>query len=563
MFVTMSNFFALYPAEFVKVALDKVLASLKQTNNFNDIKSDIIKYSTLILLFSLGKGVFMFLMRQTIIVMSRKIEFDLKNEIYRKYQSLSMSFYSKNNTGDLMNRISEDVSRVRMYLGPAIMYFINISVLFSLVIFKMFSISKVLSLYVLAPLPILAISVFFVSSKINFKSDKVQKQLSRITSIAQENYSGIYILKSFAYEKLSLKKFRNNCNKYIKKQLDLIKIEALFYPLIVTLIGTSTLLTIYIGGIEASKGNITTGTIAEFIIYVNMLSWPVASVGWLTSLIQRAEASQKRINEFLSDDSTIKNFGKQKIVSTDEIEFKNVFFRYEKSKDYALKDISFKIKKGETLGIFGKTGSGKSTILALITRNYDLSKGDILFNKKPIYEYDLESLRKKFGYVPQDGYLFSGTIEENISYSSSKIDRKNLNLASINAAIDGEIKKFPKKYKTKIGERGVQLSGGQKQRISIARAFYTKPEIYILDDCLSAVDSITERKIVKNLNKLSSKTTSIVVSHRIMSLVKCDNIIVLDEGKIIESGTHTDLIKKNGFYFRMFTNQVQNKTNIL
>ena len=559
----MSNFFALYPAEFVKVALDKVLASLKQTNNFNDIKSDIIKYSTLILLFSLGKGVFMFLMRQTIIVMSRKIEFDLKNEIYRKYQSLSMSFYSKNNTGDLMNRISEDVSRVRMYLGPAIMYFINISVLFSLVIFKMFSISKVLSLYVLAPLPILAISVFFVSSKINFKSDKVQKQLSRITSIAQENYSGIYILKSFAYEKLSLKKFRNNCNKYIKKQLDLIKIEALFYPLIVTLIGTSTLLTIYIGGIEASKGNITTGTIAEFIIYVNMLSWPVASVGWLTSLIQRAEASQKRINEFLSDDSTIKNFGKQKIVSIDEIEFKNVFFKYEKSKNYALKEISFKIKKGETLGIFGKTGSGKSTILALITRNYDLSKGDILFNKKPIYEYDLESLRRKFGYVPQDGYLFSGTIEENISYSSSKIDRKNLNLASINAAIDGEIKKFPKKYKTKIGERGVQLSGGQKQRISIARAFYTKPEIYVLDDCLSAVDSITERKIVKNLNKLSSKTTSIVVSHRIMSLVKCDNIIVLDEGKIIESGTHTDLIKKNGFYFRMFTNQVQNKTNIL
>lgn len=559
----MSNFFALYPAEFVKVALDKVLASLKQTNNFNDIKSDIIKYSTLILLFSLGKGVFMFLMRQTIIVMSRRIEFDLKNEIYRKYQSLSMSFYSKNNTGDLMNRISEDVSRVRMYLGPAIMYFINISVLFSLVIFKMFSISKVLSLYVLAPLPILAISVFFVSSKINFKSDKVQKQLSKITSIAQENYSGIYILKSFAYEKLSLKKFRNNCNKYIKKQLDLIKIEALFYPLIVTLIGTSTLLTIYIGGIEASKGNITTGTIAEFIIYVNMLSWPVASVGWLTSLIQRAEASQKRINEFLSDDSTIKNFGKQKIVSTDEIEFKNVFFKYEKSKNYALKDISFKIKKGETLGIFGKTGSGKSTILALLTRNYDLSKGDILFNKKPIYEYDLESLRGKFGYVPQDGYLFSGTIEENISYSSSKIDRKNLNLASINAAIDGEIKKFPKKYKTKIGERGVQLSGGQKQRISIARAFYTKPEIYILDDCLSAVDSITERKIVKNLNKLSSKTTSIVVSHRIMSLVKCDNIIVLDEGKIIESGTHTDLIKKNGFYFRMFTNQVQNKTNIL
>ena len=559
----MSNFFALYPAEFVKVALDKVLASLKQTNNFNDIKSDIIKYSTLILLFSLGKGVFMFLMRQTIIVMSRRIEFDLKNEIYRKYQSLSMSFYSKNNTGDLMNRISEDVSRVRMYLGPAIMYFINISVLFSLVIFKMFSISKVLSLYVLAPLPILAISVFFVSSKINFKSDKVQKQLSRITSIAQENYSGIYILKSFAYEKLSLKKFRNNCNKYIKKQLDLIKIEALFYPLIVTLIGTSTLLTIYIGGIEASKGNITTGTIAEFIIYVNMLSWPVASVGWLTSLIQRAEASQKRINEFLSDDSTIKNFGKQKIVSIDEIEFKNVFFKYEKSKNYALKEISFKIKKGETLGIFGKTGSGKSTILALLTRNYDLSKGDILFNKKPIYEYDLESLRGKFGYVPQDGYLFSGTIEENISYSSSKIDRKNLNLASINAAIDGEIKKFPKKYKTKIGERGVQLSGGQKQRISIARAFYTKPEIYILDDCLSAVDSITERKIVKNLNKLSSKTTSIVVSHRIMSLVKCDNIIVLDEGKIIESGTHTDLIKKNGFYFRMFTNQVQNKTNIL
>ena len=558
----MSNFFALYPAEFVKVALDKVLVSLEQPNDFNEVKSEIIKYSMLILLFSLGKGVFMFLMRQTIIVMSRRIEFDLKNEIYSKYQSLSMSFYNKNNTGDLMNRISEDVSRVRMYLGPAIMYFINISVLFSLVIFKMFSISEVLSLYVLAPLPVLAISVFFVSSKINFKSDKVQKQLSRITSIAQENYSGIYILKSFAYEKLSLKKFRNNCDKYIKKQLDLIKIEALFYPLIVTLIGTSTLLTIYIGGIEVSKGHISTGTIAEFIIYVNMLSWPVASIGWLTSLIQRAEASQKRINEFLSDNSTIKNIGKQKLASIDKIEFKNIFFKYEKSKNYALKNISFKLKKGETMGIFGKTGSGKSTILALITRIYDFSKGDILFNNKPIHEYDLEILRRKFGYVPQDGYLFSGTIEENISYSSNKIDRKKLNLSTENAAIDEEVKKFPNKYKTKIGERGVQLSGGQKQRISIARAFYTKPEIFIFDDCLSAVDSITERKIVKTLNKLKSKTTSIIVSHRIMSLVKCDNILVLDEGKIIESGKHTDLIKKNGFYFKMFTNQLHNKTNV-
>ncbi len=551
----MSNFFALYPAEFVKVAFDKVLESLEQTRNFIDIKSEIIKYSMLIILFSLGKGIFMFLMRQTIIVMSRRIEFDLKNEIYSKYQSLSMSFYSKNNTGDLMNRISEDVSRVRMYLGPAIMYFINISVLFSLVIFKMFSISEVLSLYVLAPLPVLAISVFFVSSKINYKSDLVQIQLSRITSIAQENYSGIYILKSFAYEKLSLKKFKKNCDKYINKQLDLIKTEALFYPLIVTLIGTSTLLTIYIGGIEVSKGNITTGTIAEFIIYVNMLSWPVASIGWLTSLIQRAEASQKRINEFLSDNSMIKNIGKQKLVSVDKIEFKNIFFKYEKSKKYALENISFKLKKGETLGVFGKTGSGKSTILDLITRIHDSSQGDILFNNKPINKYDLKSLRKKFGYVPQDGYLFSGTIEENISYGSSKIDRKKLNLASKNAAVDEEIKKFPNKYKTKIGERGVQLSGGQKQRISIARAFYTNPDIYIFDDCLSAVDSITERKIVKNLNKLSSKTTSIIVSHRIISLVKCDNILVFDEGKIIEEGTHSQLLKNKGLYYKIYTNQ--------
>ena len=555
LFVTMSNFFALYPAEFVKVAFDKVLESLEQTRNFIDIKSEIIKYSMLIILFSLGKGIFMFLMRQTIIVMSRRIEFDLKNEIYSKYQSLSMSFYSKNNTGDLMNRISEDVSRVRMYLGPAIMYFINISVLFSLVIFKMFSISEVLSLYVLAPLPVLAISVFFVSSKINYKSDLVQIQLSRITSIAQENYSGIYILKSFAYEKLSLKKFKKNCDKYINKQLDLIKIEALFYPLIVTLIGISTLLTIYIGGIEVSKGNITTGTIAEFIIYVNMLSWPVASIGWLTSLIQRAEASQKRINEFLSDNSMIKNIGKQKLVSVDKIEFKNIFFKYEKSKKYALENISFKLKKGETLGVFGKTGSGKSTILDLITRIHDSSQGDILFNNKPINKYDLKSLRKKFGYVPQDGYLFSGTIEENISYGSSKIDRKKLNLASKNAAVDEEIKKFPNKYKTKIGERGVQLSGGQKQRISIARAFYTNPDIYIFDDCLSAVDSITERKIVKNLNKLSSKTTSIIVSHRIISLVKCDNILVFDEGKIIEEGTHSQLLKNKGLYYKIYTNQ--------
>ena len=558
LFIVLTNIFAIYPAEFVRNALDSLIEKLNNQENEN-ISLVLLKYGGLIVLFAILKGIFLYMTRQTIIVMSRKIEFDLKNEVFDHYQKLSIGFYKINKTGDLMNRITEDITKVRMYLGPAIMYSINLSVLFSLVIYKMFAVSKILSIFVLFPLPLLAISVYFVSNRINKKSEKVQAQLSTVTSISQESFSGIRIIKSFTNEENTLKVFFNSCKEYTSRQIELIKIEAMFIPLIITLIGISTVLTIYIGGLEVFKGNITTGNIAEFIIYVNMLAWPVASVGWVTSLIQRASASQERINEFLKNVPEIKNTNEVKTNLNSDIIFNRVSLVYSDTNIRALDNVNFKILNNKQIGIFGKTGSGKTSIVNLICRLYDVSSGNIKINNLNLKNIDLNHLRSSIGYVPQDGYLFSGTIRENIGFSSNNINNNEIEIAAKKAEMIDEINSFPDKFETVIGERGVQLSGGQRQRLAIARVFYKKPEIYIFDDCLSAVDANKEQKILENLKKETNSKTTIIISHRISTLEKSDNIIVMDEGKIIEEGTHSELLSNDSFYSQIHVNQTNNK----
>ena len=557
-FILVTNIFAIYPAEFVRNALDGLLEKLNSQNN-DDVSFILLKYGLLIVLFAILKGIFLYMTRQTIIVMSRKIEFDLKNEVFDKYQALSIAFYKINKTGDLMNRITEDITKVRMYLGPAIMYSINLTILFSFVIYKMFSVSTILTTYVLFPLPILAVSVYIVSNRINKKSERVQAQLSTVTAIAQESFSGVRIIKSFTNEENTLKVFYKSCKEYTKRQIELIKIEAMFIPLIITLIGVSTVLTIYIGGLEVFKGNITTGNIAEFIIYVNMLAWPVASVGWVTSLVQRASASQERINEFLNVKTKIKNSVKEKTVINGNIRFNDVSLIYSDTNIKALDNISFNLKSGEQLGIFGKTGSGKTTIVNLICRLYDSNEGEINIDNKNIKLQNLDSLRSSIGYVPQDGYLFSGTIRDNIGFSNDKIIDEEIERAAKKAEIFDEINSFPKKFDTLIGERGIQLSGGQRQRLAIARVFYKKPQIYIFDDCLSAVDANKEKNILKNLKKETTNKTTIIISHRISTIEGSDNIIVLDNGNIIEYGTHRELINNKGFYSQIHVNQSTNE----
>ena len=554
-FILISTIFALYPAEFVRHSFDNIQNNLSNPTIGKSIHTTLLKYGGLIVLFAVMKGIFMFFMRQTIIVMSRRIEFDFKNEIYRKYQDLSLSFYKKNNTGDLMNRITEDVNRVRMYLGPAMMYTINMFFLFSLVIWKMFSINTTLTLYVLIPFPVLAFAVYYVSNQINRKSEVVQSKLSDLTSISQETFSAINVIKIFRNEENSFKYFYSECKNYTKKQLQLVSVEAWFFPLIILLIGISTITTIYIGGLESFEGNITTGNIAEFIIYVNMLTWPVASVGWVTSLVQRAEASMERINEFLDTKSEIVNPTNERTDTIGDIQFKNISFTYPDTGIQALKNISFTLKENETLGIFGKTGSGKSTIANLICRLYDSSEGDISSGGKNIKKLNLSDLRQNIGYVPQDGFLFSGTVNENISFGKDKFTSEEIKQAARIAEIDDEIENFPKKYDTIIGERGVQLSGGQRQRISIARAIFINPPIFIFDDSLSAIDANKEQKILKNLKNKTENNTNIIISHRTSSLKNANHIIVLDDGSISEEGTHNDLIQKNGFYAQMHKKQ--------
>ena len=529
-------------------------------SNFEIVENELINNIFLILLASVLAGVFTFLTRQTIINVSRYVEFDLKNEIYDQYQKLSLNFYKVNQTGDLMNRISEDVSKVRMYVGPAFMYSINTITLLVIVIIYMYKQSPILTFYTLSPLPFLSITIYKLSKLINKKSIVVQEKLSELSSFTQESFSGITLIKSYSIENKNYEDFNSLSEKCKQSQISLVKLQALFFPLMILLIGLSNLFVIYIGGIQYFEGKLEgIGTIAEFIIYVNMLTWPVASLGWISSIIQQAEASQKRINEFLKQKSEIVNQNNTEFNISGEIEFKNVEFTYKDTGIKALKNINFKLKKDDKLGIIGKTGSGKSTLLNLIVRLYNIDEGKINFDTKNINSVDIKSLRSQIGYVPQDVFLFSDTIENNIKFGSiNSTEEDVINVCKI-ADIHNDIQGFENKYKTLLGERGVNLSGGQKQRISIARALIRKPKLLIFDDCLSAVDTETEENIIKSLNNLNYPTTSIFVSHRISSIKNANKIIVLNDGKIEQYGTHKELMIEDGYYKQTYNQQLIEK----
>ncbi len=521
------------------------------------VKNDLLFNILMIIGAVIISGFFTFVMRQTIIVMSRYIEFDLKNEIFQQYEKLTQRFYKKNRTGDLMNRISEDVNKVRMYVGPAIMYSINTFTLFVVVITNMFRIDSTLTLYTLLPLPILSVLIYTLSRIINNRSRVVQESLSNLTTQAQEVFSGLNIIKAYGIEKQSFQKFDSLAVISKEKNIGLVKANALFFPMMVLLIGISNMLVIYIGGMRYINGQIESiGVIAEFIIYVNMLTWPVAVVGWVTSMVQQAEASQKRINEFLKEEPEVANTAKENSIIHGNIEFKDVTFTYNDTNITALKNINFSIKQGQTLAILGKTGSGKSTILNLIARIYDIDSGQVLIDKKPIANLHLDDLRSSIGFVPQEAFLFSDTIGNNIKFGDPNATQEVIIKAAKNAHIHHNIAEFNEQYDTKVGERGVTLSGGQKQRISIARAIISNPEILIFDDCLSAVDTETEEIILNNLELVSKGKTTIIVSHRVSSAKNADLILVLEDGKIIQKGTHDQLSSESGYYQDIYNQQL-------
>ena len=548
--------FALFTPRLVGQSINVIVAKLNGEIDAT-FKADL----TINILYLVGAAIiaggFTFLKRQTIINVSRYIEFDLKNEIYQQYQRLSLNFYKKNRTGDLMNRISEDVGKVRMYVGPAIMYTIDTITLFVIALIYMFNQAPILAFYTIIPLPILSFTIYTLSKVIHKRSTIVQVYLSKLSTFAQESFSGISVIKAngiepqtnFAFEKLS--------TESRQKQIDLAKVQAFFFPIMILLIGASNLLVIYVGGMQYINGEIKEfGTIAEFIIYVNMLTWPVAALGWVTSIVQEAEASQKRINEFLKVEPEIKNTITTPTIINGDIEFKNVSFTYDDTNIQALKDISFVINHGETLAIIGKTGSGKSTILDLIGRLYDINDGQIRIDNKPIEEVNLNSLRNAVGYVPQDAFLFSDSIKNNIKFGSTDATNEDVIQAAKNADVHKNIIKFNDSYDTILGERGITLSGGQKQRVSIARAIIKNPKILLLDDCLSAVDTETEEKILNNLDKVSNGKTTIIVSHRISSIKNADKIIVLDNGYVSQKGTHDELINIDGYYKNLYLKQL-------
>jgi len=524
------------------------------------VQTELIQNIFLILLAAIAAGIFTFLTRQTIINISRYVEFDLKNEIYNQYQKLSLSFYKKNQTGDLMNRISEDVSRVRMYFGPALMYSINTITLLIITFFYMYRQSPELTIYTISPLPILSYTIFKLSGIINIRSRIVQESLSKLSSFSQEVFTGIQIVKSYAIQKNKSLEFDNLSKKNKDNQISLVKMQALFFPLMILLIGISNILVIYVGGKQYLSGEIENiGIIAEFIIYVNMLTWPVASLGWISSIIQQAEASQKRINEFLKEKSEI-NYnlnGLKKINGS--IEFKDVSFTYTESNIKAIDKISFKLNNRKSLGIIGVTGSGKTTLIKLITKIYNIEAGEILFDNNSINEYDLECLRKQIGVVSQDSFLFSDSIINNIRFGKEKATMKEVEKVCKIAGIHNEILKFSNGYETILGERGINLSGGQKQRICIARALIKEPKILILDDCLSALDNETEEKIILSLKSILKDTTTIISSHRLSSVQNLNEIIVLDKGKIIQKGNHELLINQNGYYKDVYSKQLTKK----
>lgn len=566
LFVIISNLFAVLPAQVIRIAFDLVnenIALFRLFNGFNRQEliskifgQSLLFFGVIVLILALIRGLFLFFMRQTIILMSRHIEYDLKNEIYLHYQKLSMAFYRRNNTGDLMNRVTEDVSRVRMYLGPGIMYTINTIVLFILVIISMFNVNTRLTVFSLLPLPILAITIYYVHSMINHRSEKIQEQLSSLSSFVQETFSGIRVIKAYVREDDIRRKFNIESENYKSHSMSLVQIQALFYPMMLLLVGLSTIITVYIGGVEVINGNISSGNIAEFIVYVNQLTFPVMSLGWVTSLIQRAAASQKRINEFLNTNPEINSVLGEKTELQGNVTFKNVSFKYPDTGIQAIKNISFEAKNGEFLAIIGRTGSGKSTIANLLMRMYDADNGQILLDGKPIGRLDIQHFRQQIGFVPQEVFLFSETIDNNIAFGLTEAEPEKVEMAAKNAAVYENIMEFDKGFQTLIGERGITLSGGQKQRLSIARAIIKEPQILIFDDCLSAVDTKTEEEILSNLSNLMKNKTSILIAHRVSTIKNADRILVMDNGEIVEQGTHTNLMALKGVYFDLFEKQL-------
>lgn len=566
LFVIISNLFAVLPAQVIRIAFDLVnenIAIYRLFNGFEKQKliatifgQSLLFFGLIVLALALLRGIFLFFMRQTIILMSRHIEYDLKNEIYQHYQKLSMAFYRRNNTGDLMNRVTEDVSRVRMYLGPAIMYTINTSVLFILIIVAMFNVNARLAVFALLPLPLLAVTIYYVHTIINQRSEKIQEQLSSMSSFVQETFSGIRVIKAYVREDDIRKKFNQESEDYKTHSMSLVQIQALFYPMMLLLVGISTIITVYIGGVEVIKGTITSGNIAEFIVYVNQLTFPVTSLGWVTSLIQRASASQKRINEFLQTQPEIVSLSSDKIKLKGGIEFKDVSFTYPDTGIQAIKNISFKVEPGQFIAIIGRTGCGKSTIANLLLRMYDADQGDILIDNKRIEKLDLNTYRDQVGFVPQEVFLFSDTIFNNIAFGLSVAEPNQVEQAAKDAALYDNIIGFEKSFETMIGERGITLSGGQKQRLSIARALIKEPQILIFDDCLSAIDTRTEEEILNNLGRLMNNKTSILIAHRVSTIKNADKILVMDGGEIIEQGTHHELMALKSTYFELFEKQL-------
>ncbi|GAA4829888.1 ABC transporter ATP-binding protein [Algivirga pacifica] len=567
LFVVLANIFAIVPAQMVRHALNLVIDSIDTYNIFDgsslqeafrsDFYQTVFFYGLLIVAMALMRGVFLFFMRQTVIVMSRKIEYDMKNDLFQHYQSLPLSFYRRNNTGDLMARISEDVGKVRMYLGPAMMYGMNLTVSCILVIGYMLSVNVNLTLWALLPLPLLSISIYYVNNLINKRSEDIQESLSNMSTFVQEAFSGIRVIKAFIRESDNARMFDDAANDYKDKQLKLSKVNALFYPLMLSLIGLSTILTVYVGGIEVAKGSITAGNIAEFIMYVNLLTWPVTSLGWVTSIVQRAAASQKRINQFLQTENDIVSTEQLKHPVQGSIQFDSVSLVYPDSGIKAVRKVSFEVGAGETLALLGTTGAGKSTIANLVCRMYDPTDGKVLIDGKDIKSYDIAHIRNQIGYVPQDVFLFSDTVKNNIAFGKNDASEEEIIQAAKDADLWENIKRFDKGLSTMVGERGITLSGGQKQRTSIARALIRKPKILILDDSLSAVDTNTENAILNNLKGIMKDRTSIIISHRVSSAKLADKIIFLNDGEVVEMGSHEELMKANGFYKDLYEKQIK------